>query len=302
MAADGEYLVLLYYLYTTVSSPEEMVARQRALCEGLGLRGRIIVSGEGINGTVSGPREGAEAYMREMHGDPVTAAVQFKIEECDGYVSPKISVKVRAEVVTLGLPEGNEVDPRKATGVRLSPKEFEEAMADPEAILLDGRNDYESVLGRFRGALCPEVEHFRDFPRWIRENLGHLKERPVLTYCTGGIRCEKLSAFLLEEGFERVFQLEGGIINYSQDETTRGRGFEGLCYVFDRRIGVEVDRTQAPSVISRCRHCGELSPRYRNCTWAPCNAQFFCCEDCEEAQGRFCSEECSERIDNQVVG
>ncbi len=301
MEESESFQVLLYYLYRRIAEPEELVARQRALCEALGLRGRILVSAEGINGTVSGTVSGTRTYMEAMQADPLTAGVGFKVDPCEGHVFPKLSVKARSEVVTLGLREDEDVDPREVTGVRLSPKEFAEAMGDPDVVVLDGRNDYETALGRFRGAICPEVSNFRDFPEWIRRNRGLLEGKKVLTYCTGGIRCEKLSGFLLREGFEQVFQLEGGIINYSHDAATRGRGFDGLCYVFDERVAVEVNRTEGRSVISRCRHCGERCPRYRNCAWKPCNAQFFCCEACEKSAGRYCSENCLKIARDQRV-
>ena len=301
MDEGGQWQVLLYYLYRQIDEPGELMIRQRVLCEELELRGRILVGNEGINGTVSGTTQGTRAYMKAMDEDPLTAGMTFKVDPCDGHVFPKLSVIARSEVVTLGLVDGEDIDPNEVTGIRLSPKEFAEAMADPDAVLLDGRNDYESALGHFRGAICPAIPNFRDFPEWIRRNRHQLEGKKVLTYCTGGIRCEKLSGFLLGEGFSKVFQLEGGIINYSHDEATAGRDFEGLCYVFDERVGVDVNRTEGRTVISECRHCGELCPRYRNCAWKPCNAQFFCCEACEERVGRYHSDVCLEVARNQEV-
>lgn len=295
------FQVLLYYLYASIDDPGSFAAAQRMLCESLDLRGRILIGHEGINGTVSGTVEATSAYMRAMHEDPRTAAMEFKVDAAEGHVFPKLSVKEREEVVRLGLPPEEDIDPAVTTGRRLSPREFYEAMASGEAVLLDGRNNYETALGRFRGAICPDVEHFRDFPAWIRENLGHLKDRKVLTYCTGGIRCEKLSGFLLREGFLEVCQLDGGIVGFSKDEATRGRDFDGLCYVFDERVGVEVNRTETRKIVSLCRHCGQPSARYRNCAWPECNRQFFCCEGCEEPTRRTCSEECRQSIRDQGV-
>lgn len=299
MTNRSPHQVLLFYRYVAIEHPGAMAAEQRAICGRLGLRGRILVSKEGINGTVSGTREDTEAYMRAMRDAPPTAAMEFKIDAVDGHVFPGLSVKEREEVVTLGLGRESGVNPTSRKGIRLTPREFYEAMQEKDVVLLDARNDYETALGRFRGAICPEVGNFRDFPDWIRENLSLLKDRKILTYCTGGIRCEKLSGFLLEEGFSRVFQLEGGIINFSHDEATRGRDFEGLCYVFDERVVTEVNRTETRVVISRCRHCGELSPRYRNCAWPECNGQFFCCERCERERGRFCSGDCLQNAGDQ---
>lgn len=286
------FRVLLYYRYAPIDDPEAYVREHRELCERLELRGRILIGREGINGTVSGTVSGTRGYIDAMHADPRTAEMPFKIDDCDGHVFRKLSIKVRDEIVTLCLDGESDIDPNEITGTRLSPAEFARAMEDENAVLIDGRNDYESDLGRFKDALCPDVEHFRDFPEWLHQHAGELEGKKVLTYCTGGIRCEKLSGLLVKEGFENVYQLDGGIINYSQDPATRGRNFDGLCYVFDERVGVEVNHTETWKIISKCRHCGEPSPRYRNCGWVECNAQIFVCENCEDEFGRFCDERC----------
>lgn len=289
--AEPPFQILLYYFYNRIADPAAFVDEQRALCEDLGLLGRILIGDEGINGTVSGLTESTERYMATLRSDERTRGIEFKIDTAEGHVFPKLSIKLRSEVVTLGLGE-DDVDPNEITGKRLSPEEWLEAIQDKEAIVLDGRNDYESALGKFKGAICPPLEHFRDFPEWIRENLGDKKDRKILTYCTGGIRCEKLSGFLLREGFEDVSQLQGGIVEYGKHPETRGRDFEGLCYVFDQRVGVEINQTETRKIVSSCWRCGEPSPRYRNCAWPPCNDQIFLCENCEADFGRFCGEDC----------
>ena len=274
-----------------LGDPEAFAEAQRELCEGLGLLGRILVAAEGINGTVSGETEATEEYMRVMRAWPATADMEFKIDAAGGHAFKKLSIKVRDELVALNLEGGEDIDPNELSGDRLSPAQFREAMRAGDAILLDGRNDYESELGRFHGAICPPVKHFRDFPQWIRENLEDAKDKPVLTYCTGGIRCEKLSGFLLKEGFKSVAQLDGGIVSYGKDPETSGEDFEGRCYVFDSRISVPVNRAN-PKVVARCRCCGEPSERYVNCAHKPCNAKIFLCESCEAAGGRYCGEAC----------
>ena len=230
--------VLLFYRYSPIPNTDELVESTRALCQELGLLGRILIAGEGVNGTVSGEVAATRAFIEAFAANPVTAEIEFKIEPADDHAFKRLSVKLRDEIVTLGLPEGEEVDPNKTTGRRLSPPDFMRALeeADDDVVILDGRNDYESALGHFHGAVCPDVEHFRDFPQWVRENMAHLKDKKILTYCTGGIRCEKLSGFLINEGFGDVSQLEGGIIKYGQDEAARGKHFDGKCYVFDSRI------------------------------------------------------------------
>ena len=288
------YEVLLYYRYFSIEEPQEYVSEHRRLCEELGLFGRILVAREGINGTVSGLREQTQAYQEYLRSKPGTDEMEFKVDPADGHAFQKLSIKARDEIVTLGLSLCEDIDPNETTGNYLSPKDFYEAMQDPNAVIVDARNEYESQLGKFRNAICPDVDSFRYLAQWIRDHRSELEGKRILTYCTGGIRCEKFSGFLLSEGYEDVSQLHGGIVTYGRDPETQGRDFEGQCYVFDQRIGVQVNR-ENPSVIASCRHCGVPIERYRNCGFTPCNAQFFCCKECEESRGRFCSEACREQ-------
>jgi len=292
--SEAPYRVLLYYFYTTIENPEGYRDEHRALCECLGLKGRIIVGSEGLNGTVSGTKEDCAEYMKALEEDVVTAGIEFKVDEEEGHVFPKLSVKAREEIVTLGLGD-EDFSPNEVTGNYLEPKEWRDAIKDPNAVILDVRNDYEADLGRFKGAIVPPVDAFRDTPQWVRENREIFEGKRILTYCTGGIRCEKFSGFLVREGFEDVNQLHGGIVKYGKDEEVRGEDFEGQCYVFDQRISVPVNRAN-PSVIARCVHCDEPCERYVNCANADCNAQHFCCEECEEEHERCCSAECREIV------
>ena len=287
--------VLLYYRYVSIPDPETYRDEQRSLCESLGLRGRIIVGKEGINGTVSGPREGSEAYRKAMGEDPRTAEMAFKVDPADNHVFPKLSVKVRDEIVSFGLEDCEDIDPNEITGERLSPREFQEKLQQDDVVVIDGRNDYEAALGHFRGAVCPPIRNFREFPGWLEKHAEELEGKEILTYCTGGIRCEKLSGYLKNAGYSDVYQLEGGIVSYGKDPEVAGRDFEGLCYVFDERIGVEVNRTETRRVISRCRYCGAEEPRYGNCRWPECNEQIFVCPSCRDRHGLYCDEICREK-------
>ncbi|MCB1204308.1 MAG: rhodanese-related sulfurtransferase [Verrucomicrobiae bacterium] len=293
-SSDSPFQVLLYYRYVHIPDAADYLERHRELCSRLELKGRILIGEEGINGTVSGETPSTEAYMKALHEDPITADIVFKIDPAEDHVFPKLSIKLRHEIVTLGLPDEADIDPNQITGERLSPVEFYEAMQEEDSVIIDGRNLYEADLGRFKGAICPSVDNFREFPGWLRDHADELKGKKLLTYCTGGIRCEKLSGFLRREGFERVYQLEGGIVTYGKDPEVRGRDFEGLCYVFDERVGVEVNRTETRRVISRCRHCGIEESRYGNCRLPECNAQIFVCPACREKIGLFCGEDCHE--------
>jgi UPF0176 protein len=293
-APSAPYQVLLYYRYVPIVDAAAYQVTHRALCEELALRGRIIVGREGINGTVSGTIENTNRYMEAMLADPLTAEMEFKVDPAEDHVFPKLSIKVRKEIVTLGLPDEADIDPNALTGERLSPREFYEAMQEEDVVVIDGRNDYEAELGRFKNAICPPIRSFRDFPEWLRENAPNLRGRKILTYCTGGIRCEKLSGYIRKEGFDQVYQLDGGIVKYGKDPEVRGRDFEGLCYVFDERVGVEVNHTGTRKIITRCRYCEVEEPRYGNCRWPDCNEQIFVCPECRGRHGLFCGDTCRE--------
>jgi UPF0176 protein len=287
------YRVLLYYKYVTINDHEQFAAEHLAFCKELGLKGRILVAHEGINGTVSGTIEQTEAYMNAMHANPLFHDMVFKIDETEGHAFKKMFVRPRSELVTFRLEE--DVNPNELTGKRLKPKEFYEALQQEDVIVLDGRNDYEFDVGHFRGAIRPEVESFREFPEWIRENLSQHKDKKVLTYCTGGIRCEKLSGFLLREGFKDVSQLEGGIVSYGKDPEVQGQLFDGKCYVFDERITIQVNQTGDQTVVGKCLHCGTPSEKYINCTYDFCHNHHIVCDPCEESHGGYCSEACEEK-------
>ena len=277
------HLVLLYYFFADVTDPATEAEAQMEWCRELGLKGRIIVAAEGINGTVSGLVADAEAYMERMAAHPLFSQTEFKIDGHEGHAFKRLSVKVRGEIVTLGVP----VDTVAHTGTHLSPTEFKEKLADPNALILDIRNDYEYEMGRFQGAVRPPVESFREFPEWITANFADAKDKPILTYCTGGIRCEKLTAYLAEQGFQDVYQLDGGIVTYAKDPEVQGEGFDGDCFMFDDRLSVPVG---AP--VSVCESCGESCARYVNCSNVDCNRLYFLCPACEESRGLACSDTC----------
>ncbi|WP_110932217.1 oxygen-dependent tRNA uridine(34) hydroxylase TrhO [Paenibacillus bouchesdurhonensis] len=286
------YRVLLYYKFVHIESPESFTAEHLQYCKDLGLKGRILIASEGINGTVSGTIEQTEKYMNDLRANPLFHDIVFKIDEIEGHAFKKMFVRHKNELVTFRYE--HELDPNKISGKRLSPVEFHEQLEQEDVIIIDGRNDYEYDIGHFRGAIRPEVESFREFPDWIRENLSQYKDKKILTYCTGGIRCEKLTGFLLHEGFKDVAQLEGGIVTYGQDPEVKGHLFDGKCYVFDERISVPINRTEEDIVIASCYHCGETNDRYINCP--VCNLQHVCCEACEEEHHGFCSSKCREAV------
>jgi UPF0176 protein len=284
------FRILLYYNFVKIEEPEIFTQEHLLFCQELGLRGRVLIAKEGINGTVSGTWEATQHYMESMSRDPRFQNMEYKIDSSEGHVFVRLSVRTRDEIVTLGLKEP--INPAEKTAPHLSPKEFHHEMQRNDVVLLDVRSNYESKLGHMRGAICPDVEHYREFPSWIRSRLPEWKDKKVLTYCTGGIRCEKIGALLLQEGLKDVAQLHGGLIAYGKDPEIAGRSFEGKCYVFDQRIHVEINRTEEKSIISRCQICRELSDRYINCTVPECHTQFFCCESCHQKHGAFCTHDC----------
>ncbi len=292
---EAPFQILLYYLYRTVERPETYATEHRVLCRELDLRGRVLIAGEGLNGTVSGTREATNRYMRLLKSDERTHGIEFKIDPAEAHAFPRLSVKVREEVVTLSLGQ-EDFSPTDTTGKYLSPVEWRRMMDRDDVVVIDARNCYETEMGHFEGAVLPGVDNFRELPQWVRSHRSTLEGKKILTYCTGGIRCEKFSGYLLREGFENVFQLEGGIVGYGKDPEVQGEKFAGKCYVFDERIGVEVNHTANAQVVSCCVHCGCPCDRYLNCEWSRCNAQFFCCEACHSEGLRYCSEVCSEAV------
>ncbi|MFM1655358.1 rhodanese-related sulfurtransferase [Brevibacillus sp. B_LB10_24] len=298
MNEQKAYRVLLYYKYVHIENYEEFAAEHLQFCKELGLKGRILVAEEGINGTVSGTVEQTDAYMKHMHENPLFADLWFKIDEVDKHAFKKMFVRPKKELVTFRVEE--ELDPNQLTGKYLQPKEFYEMLQRDDVVVLDGRNDYEYDLGHFRNAIRPDVESFREFPEWIRKNFHQFKDKKVLTYCTGGIRCEKLTGFLLKEGFEDVYQLHGGIVTYGKDPEVKGQLFDGKCYVFDERISVPINQVENV-VVSTCYHCGKPEDRYLNCANPECNLQHICCPECEIEHKRSCSKECEEHPRNRYV-
>jgi len=291
--ANPPYRVLLYYKYVTIEDHENFAQEHLAFCKELGLKGRILVAREGINGTVSGTVEQTDAYMAAMHAHPLFHDMTFKIDEADRHAFRKIFVRARSELVTFRLED--DINPHEISGKRLKPAQFYEALQQEDVIVLDGRNDYEYDVGHFRGAIRPQVESFREFPEWIRNNLAQHKDKKILTYCTGGIRCEKLSGFLLREGFQDVSQLDGGIVTYGKDPLVQGRLFDGKCYVFDERITVRINQTDEQTVVGKCHHCGIPTEKYINCTYDFCHNHHIVCDPCEEEHSGYCSAECVEK-------
>ena len=294
-----DYLVLLYYKYVTIEDPETFTKNHLKYCKDLGIKGRILVSGEGINGTVSGTREQAEQYMADMKEDPRFADIMWKIDEEDHHAFKKMFVRFRPEIVSLELGEAD-INPNELTGDYLSPKEFKEAILDEDTVVIDARNDYEFDLGHFRGAIRPDIRNFRELPEWIQENKETFMDKRVVTYCTGGIRCEKFSGWLVKEGFKDVGQLHGGIATYGKDPEVQGELWDGKMYVFDERISVDINQKEHV-IVGKDWFDGTPCERYINCANPSCNKQIIMSEENEYKYLRSCSHECRISERNRYV-
>lgn len=292
------YRILLYYKYVHIENPEEFTQQHLQLCKEIGLKGRIIVAEEGLNGTVSGTVAQTDEYIAHLRQDPRFADMVIKIDESDQHAFKKMFVRHKAELVTWRLDE--KVDPNSLTGKHLKPSEWYEMLQRDDVVILDGRNGYEYDIGHFRGAIRPDVDSSREFPEWIRNNFSQYKDKKVLTYCTGGIRCEVLSGILLREGFKEVYQLDGGIVTYGKDPEVQGQLFDGKCYVFDERISVPINRVE-DVVVGTCYHCGKPEDRYVNCANPECNLQHIVCPECETKHKRSCSKKCEEHPRNRFI-
>ncbi len=288
-----KYNILLYYCYTPIEDPEQFRYDHHLLCLKLGILGRIIISREGINGTVSGLRENCDTYMQTLKTDPRFATIDFKIEEHDQHAFQKLHVRVKPEIVHSDL---HQVDPTQQTGIHLEPAQFKQLKDDEDVILLDVRSNYEHKVGKFKNAVTLDIENFRDFPDKINE-LEQFRGKRIITYCTGGIKCEKASAYLLEKGFENVYQLHGGIIKYGLEEG--GEDFEGKCYVFDNRVTVDINKVN-PKVISTCYVCGTECDRMVNCANQECNNHVPICEKCGWEMEGACSQTCRSHPEKRV--
>jgi UPF0176 protein len=275
--------ILLFYVFTPLADPEAVRLWQRDLCESLGLGGRIILSKDGINGTVGGELTSVKRYLRKTREYAPFRNMDAKWSEGNGDDFPRLSVRVRDELVSFGAPGELRVDAGGVIGggTRLTPAQLNELAAEKPLTFFDGRNAFEAQIGKFKDAVVPSVANTRDFVAELDSGrYDHLKDQPVVTYCTGGIRCEVLSALMVERGFREVYQLDGGIARYGEEFGDSGL-WEGSLYVFDRRMAVRFSDDAA--VIGRCDQCGTNTDRMQNCSDLACREQLVVCTSCAES-------------------
>ena len=285
--------ILLFYVFTPLADPEAIRLWQRTLCDSLGLNGRILISADGMNGTVGGDLPAVKKYVRATREFAPFTNIDFKWSEGtlgdDGAPAdfPRLSVRVRDEIVSFGAPGELRVDENGVVGggTKLSPEQLHELVASKEVTFFDGRNAFEAQIGKFADAVVPDVSNTREFVAELESGkYDHLKNEPIVTYCTGGIRCEVLSSLMVNRGFSEVYQLDGGIVKYGETYGDSGL-WNGSLYVFDNRMSI--DFSDDAAVIGQCYVCGTATNHMQNCGDLACREQLVVCD--EHAPGTACA-------------
>lgn len=288
--------ILLFYKYIAIQYPKRILKWQRQICTDLNLQGRILIGTEGINGTVGGEDVAIDRYIAIMREHELFADVDFKESPGDASYFPRMEIKVKNEICALGI-NPDELTVQEG-GVHLEPAEFHALLENqPEdVIVLDARNNFESRIGSFRTAIKPDITNFRELPTYIDENPELFKDKRVLMNCTGGVRCERATAYLKNKGIAKeVYQLKGGIVRYIE-QYPEGH-FRGKNYVFDRRVAVRVN----DDILSTCDQCDKPCDDYTNCVNASCNNHYISCSSCMERMGNTCSQACKTALEQGLA-
>ncbi len=288
--------IILFYKYVTISYPDQIRKWQHRLCKELKLTGRIIIAHEGINGTLGGETDALERYKQEMQNHIFFTSIDFKESPGAQDYFPRLRIVVKNEITCLGL------DTKKIRaemgGEHLTPAKSHELLSNPpkDLVILDTRNEYESRIGAFNNAIKADIQYFRELPNYIDEHLETFKDKEVLMYCTGGIRCERASAYLKSKNVaKKVYQIEGGIHRYVE-QFPEGF-FRGKNYVFDGRIAVNVNN----DILTTCEHCLKPFDEFTNCLNASCNKKFISCPNCIEVFNNTCCQKCCTLVAKKLV-
>ena len=291
---NSEFQIILFYKYVYIADPNELMHEQQRLQKSLFLTGRTLIAHEGINATLEGTRENIEQYLSHLFADPRFYMTHIKKSPGNGNAFPKCMVKVKNEIVFLGLGVCD-INPNKITGKHLPAEELHNWMDSPkEFYIIDMRNAYEQEVGHFKNSVMPPMDNFRDLPKFLK-SLEHLKNKTVVTVCTGGVRCEKASGYLLANGFTDVYQLQGGIVSYL--EKYPNENFLGKLYVFDNRIHIGYFSDDPKHiVVGECVICENPCERFTNCVVDYCHRQCIACLQCQEKKGSdfVCTGSCRE--------
>ncbi len=255
--------VAAFYGFTAMAELPPLQLELRALAEAGAVRGTILLAEEGVNGTISGPAPGVQAVLARLRQLPGLAGLEAKFSEAPQQAFHRLKVRIKREIVTMGCPT---VKPAEQVGTYVPPQQWDSLIRDPDVLVVDTRNAYEVAVGTFAGAIDPGTESFREFPAWVEQELRPLVEqrqpKAIAMSCTGGIRCEKSTAYLLQQGFENVHHLQGGILRYLEEMPEQGSSWQGECFVFDQRVSV--NHQLEPGSYSLCHACGlPLSPADR---------------------------------------
>ena len=297
--------VILYYAFTPISDPAVIKVWQKFLCQSLNLKGRIIISPQGINGTLGGDINDLKKYIRQTRSYEGFAEMKFKWSDGTGNDFPKLSVKVRPELVAFGNPDEIKVDKNGVIGggKHLKPAQVDELVAKhgDDVIFFDGRNSFEAQVGRFKNAVVPDTATTRDFVNEIESGkYDHLKEKLIVTYCTGGIRCEVLSAVMKTRGFKEVYQIDGGIVTYGEEMGDEGL-WEGALHTFDNRMSLKFSAKSKS--IGRCEDCSGPATRFYDCPKVPCNALTLLCTKCAQGMSsQICSHPQRKYSNAELIG
>ncbi len=246
----SQYIVCAMYKFVALDNYQAMRQPLHDAMQQNGIKGTLLLAEEGINGTVSGTREGIDALLAYLNADPRINPISFKESLHETQPFYRTKVKLKKEIVTMGV---SGIDPRKTVGTYVKPKDWNALISDPDVVLVDTRNDYEIQIGTFKNAVNPNTETFREFPDYVKRTLNPEKHKKVAMFCTGGIRCEKSTAYMKEQGFDEVYHLEGGILQYLEDVPKDESMWEGDCFVFDNRVAVNHDLEK--SHFDQCYAC-----------------------------------------------
>ncbi len=245
------YTVAALYHFTSFDDPDALRGPLRAVCESGGVTGTLLLASEGINGTIAGPRAGIDAALSAIRALPGCAGLTWKESTSKAQPFKKLKVRLKREIVTMGQPH---VRPAEGTGNYVEPADWNDLIRAPDVVTIDTRNDYEVAIGTFEGAVDPETKSFGEFPAWWQANKHKFRNKRVAMFCTGGIRCEKSTNYLLGEGVEDVYHLKGGILKYLEDVPKAESTWDGACFVFDRRVSVTHGLKEGPhSLCYACR-------------------------------------------------
>ncbi|MFC5386145.1 rhodanese-related sulfurtransferase [Aquamicrobium segne] len=276
-ATPLHFHVAALYRFCRLERFEQLREPLAAFCEERGIKGTLLLAREGINGTVAGTQTAIAELIAFLDSQPELNGLEVKYSEATGMPFHRMKVRLKREIVTMGV-EG--IDPLESVGAYVAPSEWNELLADPDTILIDTRNDYEVALGTFKGAVDPRTTTFREFPQWVEDHKSELENRKVAMFCTGGIRCEKATAFVKSLGFEDVFHLKGGILKYLEEVPQDDSLWEGECFVFDERVSVTHGLEEGEAQLCRaCRH--PLTPQERA---SPKYIAGIACEYCHDSR------------------